>query len=329
MAYVKYLRSLVLSFLVCWLIFLVAVGFQIGAPTETSSWTYRTFLIKSKLAQSVKSPKLMVLSGSNGLYGVSCEMMQKETKIPCVNAGVGVYLTVDYLMRAARDWAKPGDLVILPLEYEYYAYNGIPQAGFIDYVFSRDPNYLKVVDFLSQVRFFSSMDFDRLKQGIASKLKYGNLPEKVEASSEFNQYGDELKNREADLTKAELNNPDRFEASNLLSKGGAIEKTLGLETIRQFITWCKDNNIKVVATWPSTIWFDFYQGKRQQELFSSLEQFYRNMNVIVLGKPREFMYSMSMFSNSSYHLHDRAARQRTKQLLDLLQPHLKSFQKQA
>lgn len=325
MAYLRYLRSILISFLLCWLIFLLAIFFQIGAPTESSSWTYRTYMIKSNLAQSVNKPKLMVLSGSNGLYGVSCQMIQKEAGIPCVNAGVGVYLSVDYLLRAARSWAKPGDMIIFPLEYEYYAYNNVPGEGFIDYVFSRDPNYLNSIDWLYKIRFLSGMDFKRLQEGIIAKVKYPNYKETNFTSREFNEYGDELKNRESGISKDELNNPDRYPPNQLLSKGGYIKSSLGMETIRDFIDWCNQNNIKLMATWPSTIWFEFYNGSQQKELFQSLEDFYQKLNVPVLGKPREFMYESSMFSNSSYHLHDRARIQRTKQILDLLEPYLKGF----
>ncbi len=327
MALLKYFRSILITFLICWLIFIGAIFYQMGAPTEASSWTYRTYLIKSNLAKSTNTPKLIVISGSNGLYGISCQMIQEKTRLTCVNAATGVTLGIDYLLRGVRSWVKPGDLVIFPLEYEYYAYNGIPESSFVDYVFSRDPNYLKSLDLVTQIRFISGLTFERLQEGIRIKSKSSQFKDIVAKSREFNEYGDEAKNRESSMSKDVLNRNDRYTPNQLLLKTASIHETQGMKTISDFVNWCHQNNIKIIATWPSTVWFDAYQDSKQQEFFQDIEEFYQKLGVPLLGKARDFMYPQSMFFNSSYHLHDRGRSQRTQQVLDLLEPYLQDFYK--
>jgi hypothetical protein len=100
-----------------------------------------------------------------------------------------------------------------------------------------------------------------------------------------------------------------------------------MKTISEFVNWCHQNNIKIIATWPSTVWFDAYKNSKQQEFFQDIEEFYQKLGVPILGKARDFMYPQSMFFNSSYHLHDRGRSQRTQQILDLLEPYLQDFYK--
>lgn len=320
MLYLRYLRSILIGFLLSCTIFLLAVSYQIGAPTETSRWVDEIYKIKFRITNSIKTPKLVVVAGSNVLFGMSCQMINEATGLPCVNAGTYAGLGLDYILNRAHSFVKPGDTVLLSLEYELYQDNGGPSAQLIDYVFSRNPKYLLSLNFMKQTYFISWISYDRLALGIAAKLK---LPQPIPdgyQSQNINKYGDEKSNLKANITEIQK---QMIEQSKPIKADINVVTKYSQKSITDFIKWCENQKIKVLVTWPGTIWFKSYTEKEKQEYFKSLEKFYRQAGVTILGEPIDFMYNKSMFYDTSYHLNEQGVQQRTRQVISFLQPHLK------
>ncbi len=345
MAYLRYLRSILFGFLLGCILFLLAVFYQIGAPTEGNNGFDELFTSKSHIANSLKTPKLVVVAGSNALYGISCKTLHEETSMPCVNGGTGAGVGVDYVLYRARSWLKPRDIVLLPLEYEFYKDDGTPSNLLVNYVFSRDPKYLLSVDIITQIRLIGGISFERLKQGVVAKLnptqpretdkRYKNVPQYL------NEYGDRIDNQEGELSEDNLKYFKSFLETDIHKRikliddelkknynSGFLQTTYGIKSINKFVEWCKINNIQVIATWPNTLWFDGYKEPQQQNFFQSIEKFYKSISVPILGKPEDFMYSdRSIFFDTIYHLNDKGVRYRNQQLLTLLQPYLQEIEK--
>jgi hypothetical protein len=321
MNYSKYFQLILSGFLIGCILFCLTVYYQIGAPTESSRWDSEIYTIKYRIAQSISTPKLVVVSGSSALFGISCQMIQEDTGVPCVNGGTNAGLGIDYILWQARSLVKPKDIILLPLEYESYIDDGIPKNQVIDYVFSRDLKYLSSVDFITQIRFISGISFERLKIGILAKFNPPQPLKTVYQSETINDYGDETKNRESDRTIDQINEVDRAKPSPI---AGYLKSSQGMKSIENFIAWCRKNDIEVIATWSNTINFPIYQEQEQQEFFQSIEDFYKRMKVPILSNPTNAMYDKSMFYDTMYHLHDRGRRYRTRQLIDLLRPYLEN-----
>lgn len=316
---ISYLRSILWVMLISLLIFILAVCYQIGAPTESSRWVYEIYTIKSNIAKKIKEPKLIVVAGSNALFGISCKMIYEETGVNCVNGGTHAGVGIDYMLSRARDWVKPGDLVLLPLEYYHYKHDGKPRTTEIDLVFSRDPSYFNSVNLITKFYFISGISFKRLLRGISAKFTPNPPWKSFYDAKNLNEYGDETSNREAEMTEKLRKKVARSWPHGLERY---IKSSQGMRSISKFVDWCRQNNIQVIAMWPNTIWFDVYREARQQEFFQSIEDFYQRIGVKLLGKPEDFMYDKSMFYDSNDHLHDRGVRLRTKQLIELLKPDL-------
>ncbi|AFY85091.1 hypothetical protein [Oscillatoria acuminata] len=319
--YINYLRLLVSTFLICWIIFLSLVFYQLGTPTTgLSGWINHLYVNKSQIARSIQTPKLIIVSGSNGLYGISCKAISEETGLACLNGGTQAAMGTDYLFSNVREWAKPQDIILLTLEYQFYREVGIPNDVLIDYVISYDTEYLFSLKPLQQLRFIGGLTFVRLFQGISKKINY-SLPAEPPKNppSDLNEYGDSIKNNEVDITPQFIQTIDELEPFVIQ---GYIQQTYGMKNIRKFIKWARENHIQVLATWPNTVKFEVYQEPAQQEYFQSIKDFYHEISVPVLGEPEDFMYEKSMFYDTIYHLHDRGVRQRTRQTLDLLLPYL-------
>jgi hypothetical protein len=312
MVYQQYLRSFISSFLICCFIFLLAVGYQIGAETKISSFYYGMDKIKLDFANSINTPKLVISSGSNALYGISSKMMTEETGIPTVNTGIYIGFGIEYILHRAQLILKPGDTVLLPLEYGLYYPNFLPDNeglnSLIDYVLAHDPVYL-----LTHPWLIVKMPFGRLMNGIFAK--HHPYPP-TDLSPWISKSGDALGNRESDITekdRAELNKQGPVQVTKL--KFNAYE----FGVIKNFAEWCHRNKIRLIATWPNTIWFEVYNQPIYQDYFRDIEKFYKSISVPVLGTYKDFMYDdKSLFFNTIYHLNHKGVRVRTHQLITLL-----------
>lgn len=320
----KYLSSILSGILLSSLIFLLAVFYQIGAPTESSRWTYELYTIKTRIAESIKTPKLVIVAGSNALFGISCKMIREQTNVPCVNTATYAGLGVDYILNRARSLVKPGDIVLLPLEYEVYTDDGELNGALIDYVLARDSEYLRSLNWIDQIRFITGVSLTRVQDGILAKLGTPKQWQSHYKSKNLNQYGDDTGNRASTMTKKEFKALDELQPKEIQ---GYIKSSYGMKVINKFVEWSQENNIKVIATWPNTLWFEAYQEQEVKKFFQSINDFYQNIKVPLLGNYRDFMYDKSRFYDTSYHLNDKGVHYRTKQLIDLLQPFLAKVKK--
>ena len=70
--------------------------------------------------RTIAGPKLVIVAGSNGPYSHRCEAIEPILGIPCVNAGVAVGISLDYMFARWKPLLHPGDIVYLPLEEAQY-----------------------------------------------------------------------------------------------------------------------------------------------------------------------------------------------------------------
>jgi hypothetical protein len=234
MLYTKYLKNILIGFAIASLIFAGIVLYQMGAQTQTARWIYELDKSKISYSQSIKTPKILLVSGSNTLYGLSCATISQETKLPCVNTALTQELGLDYILSHARHLANPDDIIVMPLEYQLYLYKGSPSELLIDYVFGYDPNYLKSVDLFTQIKYLGGISFERLIQGVSTKIKPSSPNKKY--ANRINQYGDTLDNGKDSMTEQQFKFMDTWGPFTLDEY--AIDNYAENKII-EFINWSK------------------------------------------------------------------------------------------
>ncbi|NEQ35658.1 MAG: hypothetical protein F6K40_04845 [Okeania sp. SIO3I5] len=315
-----YFKQVSLGILISCILFLIVVWFQVDSPTESSRWIDKIQQIKLQQADSIKKPKLVVVGGSGALFGISCKAIKKSTDIPCINGGTHAGLDLDYILYFGRQLAKSGDTVILVLEHSLYSYDSQISNVLIDYVFSREPQYILSLNFMEKIRFIGGLSFKRIALGWVSKLTKNQKITTGYQATTINEYGDETDNLEVKMTNVHKQQiarlkPMKFGKQYLLSAEAQ-------KIIREFVNWCHQNNIEVIANWPNTVWFEEYKKPEAEKYFQSIQDFYQLIEVPIIGKPIDFMYDTSFFYDTTYHLNDRGTRLRTKKLIELIQPYL-------
>ncbi|ACV63613.1 hypothetical protein Dtox_2848 [Desulfofarcimen acetoxidans DSM 771] len=320
MKYYKYYMFIFMGFLLAVLIWVGLVRFQTGAPTESTRWIHEVRKIKNTIAHSKHSPKIIVLSGSNSLFGIKSQMIEQELGISAVNMAIHAGLQLDYILKQAHSIAKKGDIILLPLEYELYNYTGAPDEILVDYVFARDPQYLRDLTIFEHTRFIFSIPPKRLITGVISKMHTPSPINRTYQSKTINANGDETNNRESDRTPTQEENIGRTPLKSITE--GIPADTLAWEKLKVFNKWCNSQGITLLATFPCTVYYPEYDKLPKENAFKHITQFYHDINVPVLGSPQDFMYDRSSFYDTNYHLTDRAMVHRTGQIILLLRPYV-------
>lgn len=84
-------------------------------------------LIQLALLKNTPSPRMILIGGSNVSFGLDAELMQRKLGIPVINDGLHVGLGIAPL-RELEEYLRPGDIVILSLEYDMFSYKNIMQG---------------------------------------------------------------------------------------------------------------------------------------------------------------------------------------------------------
>ena len=97
----------------------------------------------------------------------------------------------------------------------------------------------------------------------------------------------------------------------------------GLEDIKKFSIWCKNNNINFFMTFPNTISHKEYFEEPYLSYFNHLMNYFNSHNINVIGKPSDAFYDLELFYDTNYHMNNKGAIIRTNNLIKQLDKILK------
>ena len=108
----KFIKSLIFIAAI-FLVFIVGI---VAGTKPDKKHLYQASLLKLHLLQTIPSPRIIIVGGSNVAFGINSELMEKELGIPIINDGLHVALGIAPL-NEIKQYLHPGDIVIISLEY--------------------------------------------------------------------------------------------------------------------------------------------------------------------------------------------------------------------
>ncbi len=315
----RFFTGLATGLAIAFVIYFGLVQWQLGAPTTSSYWSFDLNTRKHARAASIPGPKLLIIGGSGALFGISARRFESELGVPTVNLSTHAALQIAYVLKLARTAARRGDTVLLALEYELYetgntTMNTWADPLFIDFLMARDPAYFHSLPIGNQFNLAMSLTRLRLERGLKSILRPPPPPEFHEYtaydSKNVDEYGDMTGH-----TRARI--PDRvtaeFEVRPALASG--LSKTRsGMAEIQEFIDWAKTHGVRVLATFPNLCETPDYLAPKAQSTAEEITDFFQSRGVPMVGDYRGSLLPRGEFYDTSYHLTEEAAAERTKRL---------------
>ncbi len=308
------------------------------SPRVRIDWVYHALNHKEKYAKSINSRKIVLLSGSSGLFGLSAEQIEKETGIPTVNFAVNAGLTVDYLAWKLAPILKEGDIIIMAPEYNYYYKNKVQQIStdiFTSYIISYDPKYLESLNLIYQalillrpvtskvpdldlINFASKYiqnDLDAItgksgkeevKKGLIKTFEAG----KCYTGLSLNLNGDETCN---------IGNKNKAPFKDTINAEEYIEEIDKTGEIKDFIQFAKEKKVTLIPIYPGIKYEPKYLTEKYHKFFAKIAQFWRDQKVIFTDKPEDSFIPGDEMLESRYHPTDQGRKTRTTKVIKLLE----------
>lgn len=267
---------------------------------------------KYKRLESLPSPKIVLIAGSNFAYGINSEMIEKSFQKPVVNMAMHYDYGTDFMLRQIESELRAGDTVIMGFEYiidtdgdmgekiqmakifpkanEWFDYDGITQYISINALVR-----------ISGLR----LTLDRLFSGDEVQ------PTVQDTTSVFfrravNQYGDLV---------SHLNNPSLKTIPPAIIDDN-VSMHLAIANMNAFYGKMKKRGVKVYYSYPS---YAASSYEHDRKIINKLNmEFNREARFPILGRLEDFVFADSLCQDMVYHLNAKGRDIRTQKLIDLL-----------
>jgi hypothetical protein len=297
---------------------------QLGAKTETSRWAAEIIEKKITASESIHQPKLLILGGSASHFGVNAMELERLLGMPVVNGASFAGLGPGYILKTGERMLKPGDTVLLIMEYEMYLYDarGKPYVNenLSDFVFARDPEYFRNLSWTEKFQMISTVPLYRIKRGLRSR----NGEEErwqdtgVYTARILNARGDQ----QGHFKSARPANRASATQLNGIVTSAPLEKNVSHPHLEEFCKWARSNNIRVIATYPNLARHPNYTKAKLSELSNTVKSIFDGLHVPVVGTAWEATYSPDLFFDTMYHLTLEGSMIRSADLAKQLQPYV-------
>jgi hypothetical protein len=277
-------------------------------------WINSLMTKKEASIRNIQANKLVFVGGSSTLFGIRTRDIQKSLGIPCVNFGIHAGLEIDYLLSRTKHLLKPGDTVILTVEYPLFLYDGKFNNVTLDYILTYDRNFFNSLSIWHKIKYLACISPIKLGVSFVNQLTF--KPHKFEAREGYNlatlnENGDETSN----IGQHAGDKGFRFSAPFTIQNGD-FRETSGLKIIRDFNQWCREHHINFYVTYASTMYFKEYDNAQYRNYFNELQRYFAQHNIPTIGAPQDFFFAKDFFYDTQYHLNQEGMTLRTDQLID-------------
>jgi hypothetical protein len=309
-------------------------GYVMGTETWLHSALLKKELKASKIPDNTK--RILIVAGSNSLFGVSAKMIQSSTGIQTVNLSSHAALGGEYILKKVQPLLRTGDVVILPLEYPFYLSKGTDSdfdtsITLRKFLLSYDRDSLQKIPILSLAKFSLGNSFEfPIKEYLATTLSFiGNesLSKKFEEerlktnggcynSKTIDEYGDETCNKKQQFSPL---HPAIFQTA-IQPSNSSIDPN---NYIKDFIKFLKSKSITIIPLFPvSTATSDYSQPqyiKQSQEI----KKFWEGQGISFDDSLADSILPPELMYNSLYHPIDAGRQKRTSYIIKLIKDKLK------
>ncbi|MDB5293505.1 MAG: hypothetical protein JWL69_4746 [Phycisphaerales bacterium] len=292
---------------------LIAAGWVTYYRSPDAAWI--NFMCRQKEVmldrRAAQGHRLIIVGGSNALFGIDGELIERKLHVPTVNYGLHAALGLNYMLSRASKKMQPGDTILLDPEYDNWSdrYRYIPGPAF-EFLFTYDKPYLLRMPIDKTAGMIASIPLSDWA-GTRRQDEYKNLQATAGYSiGSMSPSGDMRVNvgYYPQITDQYpfIRNPD--------APGYVALRAFGAET--------KARGIRVLMTWPN---YARPVPDVPPEMKTPPEWFARQMaedGVTVLNKPTDTSFPNEWFMDTAYHANQCCRRVRTEELIQLLRPQL-------
>ncbi|MBC3920298.1 hypothetical protein H8L32_22730 [Undibacterium sp. CY18W] len=312
----KFWISATSIFLIWSVVWIIGIKYQLGSGTSSSRWVFDAYQHKIHAAQQASGPRVLIVAGSNAMFGIDSGMLEQDWQRPVINLGVNAGLGLPYILDVSKRVARPGDIILMPMEYALYLDEGKANAQVIDYVMGRDLDYWRSLDRTGQLKFAAGLSAERLLNGLR------HLPDLPVTNGTYGAHHLDARGDQTHTSPAERSPGDiaAVKAAKAWNYGRRADtETGGWSSIADYALWAKNQQICLIAVPTVLLHHAKYDTDPEDQVFyTQLPNRLKQLGLEFLGKPQDFMYPPGWFFDTDHHLQDWARSKHTARLIQLL-----------
>ena len=281
---------------------------QEGTPTSSSKWASDLYRAKEQHASKSTSEKLLIVAGSNSLFGIHSLELERNYHLPVTNFGVHAGLGLKYILDRSKKSLKAGDFVYLPLEYALYQQESAPSTQLMDFLLARDPEYFHRLSITQQIQGYVSVPFSRILEGLmGGSDEYLGSSSKTYNIRNIDGPGNQIKN------SPELAKNHALKLSNLGPKsfGDGDISDYSKKLLTDYIEWTRKNGVCLIPAPPNLMSHEEYSSGVFPAFTQKIKQFYADMEIHFIGEPENYLFPKHLFFDTEYHLNTAGVAMRT------------------
>ena len=277
-------------------LFLHAAALMLPTPSlQPARWTNEVLEIKKRIARETDKPEILILAGSNALFSLSAKTIAESYGIPATNLATHAGLGRTYLLASAAQVVAPGDLVVMPLEYELWEEERYEPA-LAYHVLTHDRNYYRALAPLEKLRLLAGIGVSDWLWLVKNRVVPDSDTATGYRSETLNEHGDETNNRRTSVDPAMRDNLTRIRARRF---------TLSSDTTRElkaFDDRLRAMGARLVVTYPSFLRSAVNDGSAA--FLADVRREAKAAGLALVGDPHDRMFETEDAFDTAYHAND-------------------------
>lgn len=296
---------------------LLLVNSLAGHPHVHNQWVEQAYIHKLAAAERLNEPRMLIVAGSGALFGIDSAALGKALGRPATNLGVNAGILAPYILSYAEQALRPGDWIVLPLEYPLYHDEHMVNQQFIDF-YASHPLPISDIGFLRWVKTLWLLPVARIAEGHRG-LPQGFAVSGLYGPQNLNEYGDQLNSQTSRRTEAMRaaiagHPPERYGKR-------ANSTNASWSRWQKFAETVKSQGGCAIFVPPAMLASPSYQeDPTERHYYESLPAQALSNGLLFAGSPSAFMYQEMAFFDTNFHLTSEQRAAHTSKLVDLLKP---------
>ncbi len=166
-----FILTVFLSVTIFFCMYIILFFFQLGSPLKAEYWIDNSYQYKDFKAKSIKSKKIIIIGGSNSLFGINSTVIQKRTGYEVVNLATHASLDIDFLYYKIKEHINQDDIIVMPLEFEYYSSSEKISGWFSTNMMSWGRDYIEQLSLVGLSKFIITTEPNKLLEGVVKNIK--------------------------------------------------------------------------------------------------------------------------------------------------------------
>ncbi|AQQ66304.1 hypothetical protein Mag101_00545 [Microbulbifer agarilyticus] len=304
----RYLFTFFAGVLLCAAAQILMIHVQEGVPTSSSKWAADLYQLKERHAKKYSTEKLLILSGSNSLFGIYTPALENAYGVPTTNFGVHAGLGLRYILDRSKRALNSGDIVYLPLEYALYQDSEIPSPQLMDFLIARDPHYFRTLPIRERILGYTSLPISRIVEGLqGGSDRYQGQSAKLYNVANVDESGNQLQQS----VSPQMSNRGQLATLKAKDISDGNLTSHSQRVLSEYFAWARKHNICVIGGPPNLLDDPEYHSARFDQFFKVVLDFYASNDVPFAGHPSNYLLPIDLFFDTEYHLNAKGIKLRT------------------